>query len=171
MEYWSCSVCMKNYADEECTEEVKLSEVILPATHNLTHHEGIAINGTENGVLEHWTCSGCDSYFSDAEAKHKIKPESTVLVSTLGIPDFIVEVPAGRDPVVLQLTDTQLIDSAQARSSLSQSYKDHWATDRLDDLCFNYLDEIIAAANPDYIIITGTWFTVCTMIKVRRCSL
>ena len=155
MEYWSCSSCLKNYTDEECTEEVKLSEVILPATHNLIHHEGVAINGTENGVLEHWTCSGCDSYFSDAEGKHKIKPESTVLVSVMDIPDFIVEVPAGRDPVVLQLTDTQLIDSAQARSSLSQSYKDHWATDRLDDLCFNYLDEIIAAANPDYIIITG----------------
>ena len=155
MEYWSCSNCLKNYTDEECTEEIKLSQVVLSAEHNLTHYEGIPINGTENGVLEHWVCGTCDVYFSDAEATHKIKPEATVLVSVLGIPDFIVDVPVGHDPVVLQLTDTQLIDSAQARSPLSQTYQAHWAADRFDDLCFNYLDEIIAAANPDFIIITG----------------
>ena len=155
MEYWSCSKCAKSYTDETCAQEIKLSEVVLTAEHNLTHHEAVAVNGVNDGVKEHWTCSSCGNYYADAEAIRKISQASTVIVSVLGIPDFIVEVPVGRDPVVLQLTDTQLIDSTQARSSLSQGYKDHWAPDRLDDLCFNYLTEIITAANPDFIIITG----------------
>ena len=155
MEYWSCSKCFKNYKDEACTQEVKLSEVILTAAHELVYHEAKPVIGREDGVVEHWSCSVCEGYFADAEATTKMKKSETVIVSVLGIPDFVVEVPAGRDPVVLQLTDTQLIDSAQARSSLSQGYKAHWAADRFDDLCFNYLDEIIAAANPDFIIITG----------------
>ena len=53
MEYWSCSKCYKNYADEACTQEVKLSEVILTAAHTLVHHEAKPINGTEDGVVEH----------------------------------------------------------------------------------------------------------------------
>ena len=155
LEHWTCSSCATTYADADCTQEIKLSDVILTAAHDLVYHEGVPVNGRENGVVEHWPCSGCNTYFSDAEATRKMKEEDTVIVSALGIPDFIVEVPVGHDPVVLQLTDTQLIDSAQARSPLSQTYKAHWAADRFDDLCFNYLDEIIAAANPDFIIITG----------------
>ena len=66
MEYWSCSNCYKNYADEECTQEIKLSDVKLTAEHNLTHYEGKPVNGIENGVVEHWVCSGCGTYFADA---------------------------------------------------------------------------------------------------------
>ncbi len=156
LEHWTCTVCATSFTDETCTETIKLSQVILPqASHDLTHHEGIAVMGKENGVKEHWTCSYCEEYFADEEGKRKITQASTILYSAMAIPDFIVEVPVGRDPVVLQLTDTQIIDSAQARSELSQAYQDHWATDRIDDLCFHYLTEVINAANPDFIIITG----------------
>ena len=154
-EHWTCAVCASSFADEACTQTVKLTDLILTATHNLTHHEEIPVNGKENGVKEHWICDDCGYYFADAEGTDKMKQEETVILSVRGLTDFVVEVPAGRDPVVLQLTDTQIIDSAQARSTLSQGYIDHWAADRFDDLCFDYLDEIITAANPDFIIITG----------------
>ena len=156
MEYWAWSVCKNYYADKECTQLISKTQVMLGKTaHDLTHHAKIPVNGMENGVIEHWTCGDCNGIFADAAGKNKITAEETILHSVMAIPDFVVEVPADRDPVVLQLTDTQLIDSTQARSPLSQSYKDHWAPDRLDDLCFNYLTEIINAANPDFIIITG----------------
>ena len=49
MEYWSCSKCFKHYKDEDCTQEVKLSEVILTAAHELVYHEAKPVIGTEIG--------------------------------------------------------------------------------------------------------------------------
>ena len=156
LEHWTCSTCATSFADEDCTEVIKLSQVILSkVAHNLTHYAEIPVVGVENGVKEHWICSYCDEFFGDADGKKKITEDSLVIYSAMAIPDFIVEVPVGRDPVVLQLTDTQIIDSSQARETLSSTYKAHWAPDRFDDLCFNYLTEIVNAANPDFIIITG----------------
>ena len=154
MEYWSCSKCFKHYKDEDCTQEVKLSEVILTAAHELVYHEAKPVIGTEDGVVEHWSCSVCEGYFSDAEGKNKMKEADTVIVSVLGIPDFIVEVPAGRDPVVLQLTDTQIIDAAQVRPG-GNTYETIWATDQIEERLFDYLTETITVADPDFIIITG----------------
>ena len=153
-EYWSCSECLKNYADEACTEELKLSEIILTAAHNLVYHEPKPVNGTEDGVVEHWSCAACNGYFADAEGAVKMKQSDTVIVSVLGIPDFIVEVPAGRDPVVLQLTDTQIIDAAQVRPG-GNTYETIWATDQIEERLFDYLTETVEAADPDFIIITG----------------
>ena len=55
-----------------------------------------------------------------------------------GLIDFAVEVEEGRDPVVLQLSDTQLMDSSEAKRR-----------------CYDYIEETVAATNPDLIIITG----------------
>ncbi len=71
------------------------------------------------------------------------------------IPDFIVEVEDGRDPIVLQLTDTQIIDAAQARPGRTGVDTVFWATDQVEERCYNYITEIIEATNPDLIIITG----------------
>ena len=115
-EYWFCSACKTNYADEAGTEALKMSQLLLDkAPHNLTHHEETAIDDRGNRVMEHWTCSSCDGYFADAEGLTQIAQEDTILFSALSIPDFVVEVPVGREPVVLQLSDTQIIDAAQAR--------------------------------------------------------
>ena len=71
--------------------------------------------------------------------------------------DFIVDVPAGRDPVVLQLTDTQIIDSSQMRTHdrLSGKAYYYWATENMEARCFKYLRETIEAAKPDLILLTG----------------
>ena len=55
-----------------------------------------------------------------------------------GLVDFIVEVDEGKDPIVLQLSDTQLCD---------------WGS--LEDMCYKYIRETVDATKPDLIILTG----------------
>ena len=71
--------------------------------------------------------------------------------------DFIVSVPADRQAVILQLTDTQIIDASQCRTPdrLGASQKEIWGADKKDALCYNYLREIITETKPDLILLTG----------------
>ena len=157
LESWYCLDCKTYYADEACTEEVKATQIILPKVgHDLTHYEEVPVVGLENGVKEHWVCGYCDGYFLDAEGTKKTSQSNVVLYSLLAIPDFIVEVPVGREPVVLQLTDTQIIDSSQDLDGvLGGSQPSMYAPSQMNARCFNYLTEIINATNPDLIILTG----------------
>ena len=156
LEHWTCSTCATSFADEACTQAIKLADVTLAKTpHDLTHHEGYPVNGRENGLLEHWTCNYCSGYFADEEGTDKIKEADTILYSVLNIPDFVVEVPVGRDPVILQLSDTQIIDAGQTRPGRDGVEKNLWATDKMDERCFDYLTEVITETCPDFIIITG----------------
>lgn len=71
--------------------------------------------------------------------------------------DFFVDVQSGRDPIVLQLTDTQIIDAAQARSAdrLGDYSKEYWATDQMENRCFRYIRETVTETQPDLILLTG----------------
>lgn len=55
-----------------------------------------------------------------------------------GVVDFAVEVEEGRDPVVLQLSDTQFMSKADAETK-----------------CYRYIRETVEASKPDLILITG----------------
>ena len=74
-----------------------------------------------------------------------------------GIPDFIIEVEETKDPVVLQLTDTQIIDATQERyaSRLGADSEAYWGKDKLEERCYGYIRETIMKTNPDLILITG----------------
>ncbi|MCR4718717.1 MAG: metallophosphoesterase, partial [Firmicutes bacterium] len=71
--------------------------------------------------------------------------------------DFVVDVEEGREPVILQITDTQIIDSSQRRtkSRISDTAIAYWKPDKMDELCFDYLREVVAETKPDFIIMTG----------------
>lgn len=71
--------------------------------------------------------------------------------------DFTVEVEEGRDPIVLQLTDPQIIDAAQERypDRLQGTLDTIWATDTVEENCYQYIRETIEATKPDLIIMTG----------------
>ncbi len=69
--------------------------------------------------------------------------------------DFVVEVESGRDPVILQLSDTQIIDAAQTREGRTGVDKEYWATDKINERLYDSLAETIEATNPDLILITG----------------
>ena len=69
--------------------------------------------------------------------------------------DFLVSVPEDRDPVILQLTDTQIIDPGQARTPLAASAEEYWAIEKRDQLCYDFIRETVEKTEPDLIIITG----------------
>lgn len=78
-------------------------------------------------------------------------------VSAESYVDFLVDVPSGKDPVVLQLTDPQIIDAAQKRSTdrLGAAADEYWATDKVEQRCYGYIRQTIENTAPDLIIITG----------------
>ena len=69
--------------------------------------------------------------------------------------DFIVDVEGGRQPRILQLADTQIIDPTQYRNDPEA---DNDPDKRLKDMearCFKYLRQVINRTQPDLILITG----------------
>ena len=72
IEYWFCSSCGKYYLDQDGIREITLSETVIAALHNLTHHEEIAASCTEDGNIEYWSCSACGKNYSDATATTEV---------------------------------------------------------------------------------------------------
>ncbi|HHU83957.1 MAG TPA: InlB B-repeat-containing protein [Clostridiales bacterium] len=68
IEYWSCSVCSKNYSDAALTTEIALSATVIPASHkNITYHP--ANNPTDcftDGNYRYWQCGDCHKIFSNS---------------------------------------------------------------------------------------------------------
>ncbi len=155
IEYWTCTACEKYFADEACQTEVTAKEIQIDVVHTMTHYAAVDFNGRENGNIEYWYCASCEGYFANAEGETKIEQADTVVIAPINIPDFIVEVETGREPVVLQLTDPQIIDAGQTRPGRDGVHYTDWATDKMDIRCYNYLTETITAVNPDLIILTG----------------
>lgn len=156
-EHWVCSVCSAKFIDEECTQRATAENLVIPSLDHksMEHYESEPIDGDKNGRVEHWYCADCDGYFLDSNGEQRVEKEDTVLLSAINIPDFIVNVPSGKDVVVLQLTDTQIIDGAQSRPDVDSGDKITYATDKIPQYCYDYLTETIEATNPDFIIITG----------------
>ena len=83
--------------------------------------------------------------------------EKTLPDELRALVDFVVQVEEGRDPIVLQLTDTQIIDAAQMRTEdrLGASSQEYWATDKMEERCFTYIQETVEQTKPDLILLTG----------------
>ena len=157
IEYWKCDSCTTYFADEAATTEIsdKKSVIIASQAHQMTHTPEKRPSGKNDGNIEYWYCNVCENYYKDADGKQGISLEETILLSAYKIPDFVVEVPAGREPIVLQLSDTQIIDAGQTRPGRDGVYYDFWATDQIEERCYDYLTEVITATKPDFIILTG----------------
>ena len=70
--------------------------------------------------------------------------------------DFTVEIPKGRAPIVLQLSDPQVLDASQAvPGRLSDGESVYWAKDKKEDRCFKYIREMVENTHPDLILIAG----------------
>ncbi|MBQ8622181.1 MAG: hypothetical protein IJ422_07700, partial [Oscillospiraceae bacterium] len=71
VEYYTCSVCKKNFADEAGTTE--LTTIVDPADgHKMTKTDAKAPTCTEDGNVEYYTCSGCKKNFADEEGKTEL---------------------------------------------------------------------------------------------------
>ena len=70
--------------------------------------------------------------------------------------DFVIEIPTNKVPVILQLSDPQMLDSSQAVSGrLSPGEDTYWAKDKKEERCFKYIRETVNATSPDLILIAG----------------
>lgn len=80
VEYYNCSVCKKNFADEKGEKE--LATVVEAAKgHKLTKVEAKAATCTAAGNIEHYSCDGCKKLFADAEAKTEITAEKVAVAA------------------------------------------------------------------------------------------
>lgn len=77
--------------------------------------------------------------------------------SALELVDFLVEVESGREPVVLQLSDTQIIDASQERYAdrLGSTGDTYWAPEKINERLYDSLTETIETTQPDLILLTG----------------
>ena len=155
-DHWVCKVCENTFADEDCTKSlVGQDKEIPPLNHDLLHFAETPVTGDENGMLEHWQCEECGALFLDEHAQNSVKQEDLIIYTLMKIPDFIVDVPSDVDPVVLHLTDTQIIDGEQLPPGASSGDKTTYARSKIKNYCYDYLTEIITETKPHLILITG----------------
>lgn len=71
--------------------------------------------------------------------------------------DYVMDFNVDRELKILQLTDTQIIDSAQCRtaSRLWPTEKESWKPDQMYNNLFRYIIKTVHEAKPDLILITG----------------
>lgn len=69
--------------------------------------------------------------------------------------DFTLEVESGRDVVILQLTDTQIIDAGQARTMERLGNKNPLTEQAKYTNCYRYIEDAVQKTNPDLILLTG----------------
>ena len=137
IEYYTCD-CGKVFADEEGATEITAEQILVKGTHSMAYHSEVAPVGKTNGMKAYYTCSVCDKSFSDEQGSKEVAQADLVIVAAMNIPDFLVEVEEGKEPVVLQLSDPQLCN---------------WGD--LEKWCYSYIRETVAETKPDLIIITG----------------
>lgn len=83
--------------------------------------------------------------------------KNTPSVPLEDVVDFVLEVEEGRDVVILQLTDIQIIDSSQRRTParLPEWSVANWAPQRLPELAWKYTRATVDAVKPDLIVLSG----------------
>lgn len=131
-------------------------------THEYALKSETAATCTESGVKE-YACAadGCDKTYKEYSDPlgHRVRlGKCTREGCDLEVPtDFLVEVPAERDAVVLQITDPQVLDSSFSRvpDRLGQTHIDFYKPENRQKLCYDHLTETITEVNPDLIIVTG----------------
>jgi 3',5'-cyclic AMP phosphodiesterase CpdA len=73
-----------------------------------------------------------------------------------GLCDRFVDVDTP-NPRILQLTDMQIIDSAQRRTPdrISAEKIEYWATERAKPNCYDHIRDLVTQTSPDLILVTG----------------
>ena len=68
---WYKYATKQYFADEDCTQEIAKSAVVIPALgHDMTHTEAQGATFTTGGNVEYWHCSRCNHYFGDANGEN-----------------------------------------------------------------------------------------------------
>lgn len=155
--HYECLICKKVFADKACTTELKSYEINLgKLPHDLTHTPAVEATKEQDGNREYWTCGLCGGYFSDSLGKNEISEDELSIGAYGEYIDFVVSVESGRDPVILQFADPQIMDSSTARNvTLDERAVAFWNEDSRDELAYDLMTEIVEATDPDLILVSG----------------
>lgn len=98
IEYYSCSLCGKLFADSDGDRELSPSDVELPISegnHYLVEHvDAVKSICNEEGNIEYWHCLGCDKDYLDAECKERVENVSLPLDSDSHFARYYERIPA-----------------------------------------------------------------------------
>ncbi len=84
----------------------------------------------------------------------KFKPQFKE-TPTQPLVDFTVEVETGREARILQITDTQILETAKKRYPSRVSTSQTLSDEDLYNDCFKYIESAVAQTDPDLILMTG----------------
>ena len=140
--------------------------VLITSIVNLIACSGMQASESANSSTSSYTSEINSDSSSDSGSSESTEPPEVVWTpnSSLLSPednvypvDFAIEMKNDAAPVVLQLSDTQIIDSSQSRSAgrVSAYQYDFWAKDKVEERCYRYVRETITETKPDLIILTG----------------
>ncbi len=77
IEYYSCSLCGKLFADSDGGRELSPSDVELSLSKDnhylLEHVDAVKSTCNEKGNIEYWHCLGCENSYLDADCKEKVE--------------------------------------------------------------------------------------------------
>lgn len=157
LEHFQCVVCDKLFADKACTKELKPYEINLgKSSHDIKYNPAVASTPDKVGTKEYYSCTVCEKYFSDSLGKSEISEEDLVL-GKYNYVDFTITVDSGKEPVILQFADPQIMDSSTKRSdtSLDANAIKYWNKDSRQELAYDLMAEVVEASNPDLILVSG----------------
>lgn len=139
------SVYSRLLADENTIGAKTFSDEIIGATGSNTYIAATGMTQEGTAVLNISDSADNRTYHTDMAA-----------FNGSGL-DYILDFDADREIKVLQLTDPQIIDSAQKRSAdrIDASSTAAWAPENMNTVLFDEMDRLIAAQKPDLILVTG----------------
>lgn len=94
--------------------------------------------------------SGCGT--PNEETPPELSAEEKIATETC---DFVLQAPKDREFKILQLSDTQIIDSSQCRTPREESFMIENHPNNVDEKVFSYIREVVSKTKPDLIVITG----------------
>ena len=82
VEYYTCSVCTKTFADEKGKTELAAADLVVKSEgHKMAKTEAKAATCTADGNIEYYTCSACEKTFADEKGKTELAAADLVVKS------------------------------------------------------------------------------------------
>ena len=86
IEYWTCTLCGRNYANAAATAELTADQIIIPAEHRYHPVPAHAATYDENGNRAYYYCEICGDYFWEEDAASEIADHNDVIIPKLERP-------------------------------------------------------------------------------------
>ena len=141
--YLDSSFSSSSSTTESTSEDSMFSE-------NSSIENSSAENSSENSSVED----------SSADSSGDTGAADFPTVNAAELVDVAVDIPVGKEPVVLMLSDTQIIDASQQRDSTrlgnaNSEQNTRWSRGNVEDRLLRYVREAVERSNPDLILLVG----------------